>query len=69
MDKLVTVIRGIPAVVKVYSYQAAEPGDRETPPDPGGWDLEICDEGGRHAPWLENQMSEADWDRLMAELW
>ncbi|MEY4074733.1 MAG: hypothetical protein RJA29_2090 [Pseudomonadota bacterium] len=71
--EITTRVAGIPAVARVtYSHYTrpnyaswASPGDYY-----GGWtlDWEICDSRGRPAPWLERKLTDAERERIEAEL-
>lgn len=56
-------IVGIPAVIRVLSWEPFVPGHVSGPPEKcfpseGGYgELEICDSKGRPAPWLEAKLS------------
>jgi hypothetical protein len=41
-------------------------GDAD-PPEGGEFDFEILDSKGRHAPWLEKKLTDADEERLYEE--
>ena len=64
---------GIPCIVRVVDYEPADPGyfrghpDNWEPGDPGEITLQILDQRGRPAPWLERKLDKAQWDRLQEE--
>lgn len=69
-----THIHGIPARCRVLSYTSFKPmviygsgfGDAH-PPQPVEFDIEILDQRGRHAPWLEKYVNPAVKARLLEE--
>ncbi|MGQ7249559.1 hypothetical protein ACUN9Y_19775 [Halomonas sp. V046] len=70
----VTQVAGIPCRCEVTFYSRPAPmrvtgsgfGDAE-PPEAGEFEYRILDRRGRHAPWLEEKLVEADHDRLLEE--
>ncbi|MBY6208728.1 MULTISPECIES: hypothetical protein [Halomonas] len=69
-----THVAGIPCRCEVTHYSKPTPmritgwgfGDAE-PPETGEFEYRILDRRGRHAPWLEAKLVEADDDRLLEE--
>ena len=69
-----TRVHGIPCLCDVTFYSPGAPmritgwgfGDAE-PPETGEFEYQILDRRGRHAPWLEAKLVEADDDRLLEE--
>ncbi len=69
-----TRVAGIPCRCEVTHYSRPAPmlvtgwgfGDAE-PPETGEFEYQILDRRGRHAPWLEAKLVEADDDRLLEE--
>lgn len=61
-----TTVCGIPCIVRVTYWEAYDPGCTSGPPERcypaegGEGEWEILDRNGRHAPWLENKMTERD---------
>lgn len=61
-----TTVCGIPCIVRVTYWEAYDPGCTSGPPERcypaegGDGEWEILDRNGRHAPWLENKMTERD---------
>ena len=72
-----TKIRGIPAAVRVTYYRpgvegrqrvfpGAGPGDSD-PPEPAEIELMILDRQGYPAHWLEERMTQEDWQEVTNE--
>jgi len=61
-------LAGIPAAVKVHSATYTAPNSKADSDWDfyGGWSLDytICDSKGRPAPWLENKLSQKDFDQI-----
>lgn len=66
MTEFDTTVCGIPCIVRVTYWEAYDPGCTSGPPERcypaegGDGEWEILDRNGRHAPWLENKMTERD---------
>lgn len=68
-----TRVAGIPCIARVMDCRYTRPNYASwaSPEDYfGGWviEWEICDSRGRPAPWLERKATDADRERIEAEL-
>lgn len=69
-----TRIRGIPALIKIISFDPGRPGyycghpDYNYPEDPPEIEYEICDISGRYANWLERKLTETTRHELEGQL-
>ena len=71
--KIETRVAGIPCIARVTYSHYTRPNPTTWASDwdyYGGWtlDWEICDSRGRPAPWLERKATDADRQRIEAEL-
>lgn len=62
-----TRIAGIPALVRIVGYTAPSPGSFFEPPTFEDVELEVCDQRGRWAPWLERKLDEHGREHLRRE--
>ena len=75
MTEFESTVCGIPCIVRVLEWEPFVPmytgghPDNWMPEEGGYGHWEILDRRGRPAPWLERKMTQADQDRIAAEVY
>ena len=70
--RFATKVAGIPCQCQVNYYREGYPAvfrefGESLPEEPSEFNFDLLDRRGRHAPWLERKLTQADFVRLESE--
>lgn len=74
LNSFKTRIRGIPAIIKIISFNPGRPGyycghpDYNYPEEYPEIEYEICDSNGRYAEWLEKKLTKITRHELESQI-